>query len=106
MIAEPFMTAEPVLTAEPFVITGLDRPIDPDPPRRVLLAAPRSFCAGVERAIDVVRDLLGERGGPLHVRKQIVHNAHVVAELEAAGAVFVDDLDEVPEGAPVVFSAH
>jgi 4-hydroxy-3-methylbut-2-enyl diphosphate reductase len=80
--------------------------IDPDPPRRVLLAAPRSFCAGVERAIDVVRDLLAERGGPLHVRRQIVHNAHVVAELEAAGAVFVDELDEVPDGAAVVFAAH
>jgi 4-hydroxy-3-methylbut-2-enyl diphosphate reductase len=80
--------------------------IDPDPPRRVLLAAPRSFCAGVERAIDVVRELLAERGGPLHVRKQIVHNAHVVAELEAAGAVFVDELDQVPDGATVVFSAH
>jgi 4-hydroxy-3-methylbut-2-enyl diphosphate reductase len=79
---------------------------DPDPPRRVLLASPRSFCAGVERAIDVVRDLLDERGGPLHVRKQIVHNAHVVAELEAAGAVFVDELDEVPGGSTVVFSAH
>jgi 4-hydroxy-3-methylbut-2-en-1-yl diphosphate reductase len=79
---------------------------DPDPPRRVLLAAPRSFCAGVERAIDVVRDLLAERGGPLHVRKQIVHNAHVVAELEAAGAVFVEELDEVPDGRTVVFSAH
>ncbi len=78
----------------------------PDPPRQVLLAAPRSFCAGVERAIDVVRDLLDERGGPLHVRKQIVHNAHVVAELEAAGAVFVDELDEVPTGSTVVFSAH
>ena len=79
---------------------------DPDPPRRVLLAAPRSFCAGVERAIDVVRDLLAVHGGPLHVRKQIVHNAHVVADLEALGAVFVDELDEVPDGATVVFSAH
>src|SRR5687768_12794083 len=79
---------------------------DADPPRRVLLAAPRSFCAGVGRAIDVVRDLLAARGGPLHVRKQIVHNAHVVADLEALGAVFVDELDEVPDGATVVFSAH
>ncbi|QFZ19315.1 4-hydroxy-3-methylbut-2-enyl diphosphate reductase [Saccharothrix syringae] len=72
----------------------------------VLLASPRSFCAGVERAIDIVDRLLDQRGGPIHVRKQIVHNTHVVAELEARGAVFVDELDEVPEGATVVFSAH
>jgi 4-hydroxy-3-methylbut-2-enyl diphosphate reductase len=77
-----------------------------DRPRRVLLAAPRSFCAGVERAIDVVTALLDQRGGPVYVRKQIVHNTHVVAELEARGAVFVDELDAVPDGAVVVFSAH
>jgi 4-hydroxy-3-methylbut-2-en-1-yl diphosphate reductase len=93
------------MATEPCV-AGSDLSRTPDPPRRVLLAAPRAFCAGVERAIDVVRDLLAERGGPLHVRKQIVHNAHVVADLEAAGAVFVDELDEVPAGATVVFSAH
>jgi 4-hydroxy-3-methylbut-2-enyl diphosphate reductase len=74
--------------------------------RRVLLAAPRSFCAGVERAIDVVERLLAERDGPVHVRKQIVHNTHVVADLEARGAVFVDELTSVPDGATVVFSAH
>ncbi|WP_370947456.1 4-hydroxy-3-methylbut-2-enyl diphosphate reductase [Amycolatopsis sp. cg5] len=73
---------------------------------RVLLAGPRSFCAGVERAIDVVDRALDRRGGPIHVRKQIVHNTHVVAELETRGAVFVDELDEVPDGATVVFSAH
>ncbi|MDU0294149.1 4-hydroxy-3-methylbut-2-enyl diphosphate reductase [Saccharothrix longispora] len=72
----------------------------------VLLASPRSFCAGVERAIDIVDRLLDQRGGPVHVRKQIVHNTHVVAELEARGAVFVDELDAVPDGATVVFSAH
>jgi 4-hydroxy-3-methylbut-2-enyl diphosphate reductase len=77
-----------------------------DRPRRVLLAAPRSFCAGVERAIEVVERLLDQRGGPVHVRKQIVHNRHVVRDLEARGAVFVDELDAVPDGAVVVFSAH
>lgn len=75
-------------------------------PRSVLLAAPRSFCAGVERAIEVVERALERRGGPVHVRKQIVHNRHVVAELEERGAVFVDELDAVPDDATVVFSAH
>ena len=74
--------------------------------RRVLLASPRSFCAGVERAIDIVERALDQRGAPVFVRKQIVHNAHVVRRLEDRGAVFVADLDEVPEGATVVFSAH
>jgi 4-hydroxy-3-methylbut-2-enyl diphosphate reductase len=74
--------------------------------RTVLLASPRSFCAGVERAIDVVERLLERRKAPVYVRKQIVHNAIVVADLERRGAVFVDELDEVPEGATVVFSAH
>jgi 4-hydroxy-3-methylbut-2-enyl diphosphate reductase len=75
-------------------------------PRRVLLAGPRSFCAGVDRAIEVVELALEQRGAPVYVRKQIVHNEHVVADLERRGAVFVDELDEVPEGATVVFSAH
>ncbi|MGZ4359397.1 MAG: 4-hydroxy-3-methylbut-2-enyl diphosphate reductase [Gaiellaceae bacterium] len=75
-------------------------------PRRVLLAGPRSFCAGVERAIDVVELMLEQRGAPVFVRKQIVHNEHVVADLERRGAVFVEELDEVPEGSTVVFSAH
>jgi 4-hydroxy-3-methylbut-2-en-1-yl diphosphate reductase len=74
--------------------------------RTVLLASPRSFCAGVERAIAVVEQLLDQRGGPIYVRKQIVHNTHVVANLQARGAVFVDELDAVPHGATVVFSAH
>ncbi|MFI6095411.1 4-hydroxy-3-methylbut-2-enyl diphosphate reductase [Lentzea sp. NPDC051213] len=77
-----------------------------DPPRSVLLASPRSFCAGVERAIEIVERLLDQRGGPIYVRKQIVHNVHVVRNLEERGAVFVDELDEVPPGATVVFSAH
>ena len=75
-------------------------------PRTVLLAGPRSFCAGVERAIDIVELALAQRGVPVYVRKQIVHNEHVVADLEGRGAVFVEELDEVPDGATVVFSAH
>jgi 4-hydroxy-3-methylbut-2-enyl diphosphate reductase len=75
-------------------------------PHTVLLAAPRSFCAGVERAIEIVEQALVQRGRPVYVRKQIVHNAHVVADLEERGAVFVDELAEVPAGATVVFSAH
>ena len=75
-------------------------------PRQVLLASPRSFCAGVERAIEIVELALEQHGAPVYVRKQIVHNATVVAELEQAGAIFVDELSEVPDGANVVFSAH
>jgi 4-hydroxy-3-methylbut-2-en-1-yl diphosphate reductase len=75
-------------------------------PRTILLAGPRSFCAGVERAIEVVERALERRGAPIFVRKQIVHNAHVVGELEQRGAVFVEELDDVPDGATVVFSAH
>jgi 4-hydroxy-3-methylbut-2-en-1-yl diphosphate reductase len=75
-------------------------------PRRVLLASPRSFCAGVERAIEIVELALEQYGAPVYVRKQIVHNATVVADLERAGAIFVDELGEVPDGANVVFSAH
>ncbi len=75
-------------------------------PRTVLLASPRSFCAGVDRAIEIVERALDQRGSPIYVRKQIVHNTHVVADLETRGAVFVDELDTVPDGATVVFSAH
>ncbi|HZU60659.1 MAG TPA: 4-hydroxy-3-methylbut-2-enyl diphosphate reductase, partial [Solirubrobacteraceae bacterium] len=75
-------------------------------PREVMLASPRASCAGVERAVEIVSRALEERGAPIYVRKQIVHNAHVVAELEDRGAVFVDELDEVPSGATVIFSAH
>jgi 4-hydroxy-3-methylbut-2-enyl diphosphate reductase len=75
-------------------------------PRTVALASPRASCAGVERAVEIVEQALERHGPGVHVRKQIVHNAHVVADLERRGAVFVDEVDEVPEGAPVVFSAH
>ncbi len=74
--------------------------------RRVLLAAPRSFCAGVDRAIEIVERLLGEHGPPIYVRHQIVHNDHVVRRLERMGAVFVDSEDEVPAGEICVLSAH
>jgi 4-hydroxy-3-methylbut-2-enyl diphosphate reductase len=76
------------------------------PPSTVLLAAPRGYCAGVDRAVDAVEDALGRHGAPVYVRKQIVHNLHVVRELEAKGAVFVDEETDVPEGAVVVLSAH
>lgn len=74
--------------------------------KRVLLAAPRGYCAGVDRAVIAVEKALERYGAPVYVRKQIVHNIHVVTELEAKGAIFVDEVDEVPEGAHVVFSAH
>jgi 4-hydroxy-3-methylbut-2-enyl diphosphate reductase len=74
--------------------------------KRVLLASPRGYCAGVERAVDTVERALGHYGAPVYVRKQIVHNIHVVRELEARGAIFVEEETEVPEGATVVFSAH
>ncbi|HEX8930220.1 MAG TPA: 4-hydroxy-3-methylbut-2-enyl diphosphate reductase, partial [Actinomycetota bacterium] len=75
-------------------------------PRRVLLAAPRGYCAGVDRAVDIVEVALQTYGAPVYVRKQIVHNLHVVRRLEGMGAIFVDELDEVPEGSTVAFSAH
>jgi 4-hydroxy-3-methylbut-2-enyl diphosphate reductase len=75
-------------------------------PHEVLLASPRSFCAGVERAIGVVDRALEHTAGPVYVRRQIVHNAHVVADLEARGAVFVQEVDEVPERSTVVLAAH
>ena len=73
---------------------------------KVLLAAPRGYCAGVERAVEAVELALERHGPPVYVRKQIVHNLHVVRDLEAKGAVFVDDVDEVPPGAVAVLSAH
>ncbi len=75
-------------------------------PRQIVLAAPRSFCAGVERAVEIVEQALRTHGRPVYVRRQIVHNAHVVAGLEERGAVFVDELGAVPAGATVVLSAH
>ena len=74
--------------------------------RDVVLASPRASCAGVDRAIAIVEAALAARGAPIYVRKQIVHNAHVVAALQRRGAVFVDDVQEIPHGATVVFSAH
>ncbi len=74
--------------------------------KRVLLASPRGYCAGVERAVDTVEKVLDLHGPPVYVRKQIVHNAHVVRDLEARGAIFVEDEREVPEGETVVLSAH
>jgi len=76
------------------------------PKRRVLLAAPRGYCAGVDRAVITVEKALELYGAPVYVRKQIVHNRHVVEDLEKRGAIFVDETEEVPEGALVVFSAH
>jgi 4-hydroxy-3-methylbut-2-enyl diphosphate reductase len=74
--------------------------------RKLLLAKPRGFCAGVDRAIDVVNLALDLYPGPVYVRKEIVHNVHVVNELRGKGAIFVDELNEVPDGATVIFSAH
>jgi 4-hydroxy-3-methylbut-2-en-1-yl diphosphate reductase len=78
----------------------------PDPKRRVLLAKPRGYCAGVDRAVQTVELALERFGAPVYVRKQIVHNTHVVRSLEQRGAIFVEETAEVPEGAVVVFSAH
>src|SRR5258708_2891377 len=73
---------------------------------KIILLRPRGFCAGVVRAIDVVKIALDLYGAPIYVRKEIVHNRHVVDELRGAGAIFVEELDEVPGGARVIFSAH
>src|SRR5215210_745707 len=73
---------------------------------KVLLASPRGYCAGVERAVETVELALEHYKAPIYVRKQIVHNAHVVRELEERGAVFVESESEAPEGATIVFSAH
>jgi 4-hydroxy-3-methylbut-2-enyl diphosphate reductase len=82
------------------------QPADATAPRRVLLASPRGYCAGVDRAVQTVERALEHYGAPVYVRKQIVHNSHVVRRLEDAGAIFVDETDQVPEGSVVVFSAH
>ena len=84
------------------MLRGYDVPV----PRRILLASPRGYCAGVERAVDTVEQALDLWGPPVYVRKQIVHNLHVVRDLEARGAVFVESETDVPPGATVVFSAH
>jgi 4-hydroxy-3-methylbut-2-enyl diphosphate reductase len=89
----------PELSAPPARLRNTDT-------RKILLISPRGFCAGVVRAIDVVRIALDLYGAPIYVRKEIVHNRHVVEELRSAGAVFVEELSEVPAGARVIFSAH
>src|SRR5579884_2175565 len=73
---------------------------------KVIVAAPRGFCAGVTRAVDIVERALERWGAPVYVRHEIVHNKRVVGELRAKGAVFVDELEEVPDDRPLVFSAH
>ncbi|SFR98184.1 4-hydroxy-3-methylbut-2-enyl diphosphate reductase [Sphingomonas jatrophae] len=78
----------------------------PKPPLTLLVAAPRGFCAGVDRAIQIVELAIQKHGAPVYVRHEIVHNKYVVDTLRAQGAVFVEELDQVPDGAPVVFSAH
>jgi len=88
------------------VRTSLERWARASGAHDVLLASPRSFCAGVERAIDIVERALERFGAPVYVRRQIVHNAHVVADLEAKGAIFVAELSEAPDGATVVLAAH
>ena len=75
-------------------------------PLEVLIAAPRGFCAGVDRAIEIVERALERYGAPVYVRHEIVHNRYVVDGLKAKGAIFVEELDQVPDGVPVVFSAH
>jgi 4-hydroxy-3-methylbut-2-en-1-yl diphosphate reductase len=79
---------------------------DAKPPLELLIAAPRGFCAGVDRAIRIVELAIAKYGAPVYVRHEIVHNRHVIDDLRAKGAVFVEELDEVPDGVPVVFSAH
>ncbi len=84
----------------------MNAPSPVKPPLKVLLAAPRGFCAGVDRAIQIVERAVEKYGAPVYVRHEIVHNKHVVERLKALGAVFVDELDQAPDDRPVVFSAH
>ena len=92
-------TAAPPSTSTASSTSGL-------PPLRLLIAAPRGFCAGVDRAIEIVERAIHRYGAPVYVRHEIVHNRFVVDGLKAKGAIFVEELDEVPDGAPVIFSAH
>lgn len=84
----------------------LESPVSAKPKLRVIIAAPRGFCAGVDRAIRIVELAIEKYGAPVYVRHEIVHNKFVVDALRAKGAVFVEELDEVPDGVPVIFSAH
>lgn len=99
-----FDTGEPRRSSRSSAATARDG--DALPALQVLLASPRGFCAGVRRAIDAVRDALRVHGSPVYVRRAIVHNRSVVRQLEAEGALFVEELDAVPEGAVIVLSAH
>ena len=90
----------------PFPSTPASPDNDPRLPLKLMIAAPRGFCAGVDRAIEIVERALQKYGAPVYVRHEIVHNRYVVDSLKAKGAVFVEELDEVPDDAPVVFSAH
>lgn len=90
----------------PFPSTPGTNGSDPRLPLKLLIAAPRGFCAGVDRAIEIVERALQKYGAPVYVRHEIVHNRYVVDSLKAKGAIFVEELDEVPDDAPVVFSAH
>jgi 4-hydroxy-3-methylbut-2-enyl diphosphate reductase len=90
----------------PYMACTVPEPSSQLPPLRVLIAAPRGFCAGVDRAIQIVELALQRFGAPVYVRHEIVHNRFVVDRLRSLGAVFVDELDEVPDDRPVVFSAH
>ncbi len=90
----------------PFPSTPAAPGNDPRLPLKLIIAAPRGFCAGVDRAIEIVERALQKFGAPVYVRHEIVHNRYVVDSLKAKGAVFVEELDEVPDDAPVVFSAH
>src|SRR3982751_3698147 len=94
------------LQAMPYMACTVPEPHHSFPPLRVLIAAPRGFCAGVDRAIQIVELALERFGAPVYVRHEIVHNRFVVDRLSELGAVFVDELDEVPDDRPVVFSAH
>ena len=96
----------PLSMPRPRFVRGRLSPTPDTGPKRVLLANPRGYCAGVDRAVLAVEKALEQHGAPVYVRKQIVHNRHVVRELEDRGAIFVEEVDQVPEGEMVVFSAH
>jgi 4-hydroxy-3-methylbut-2-enyl diphosphate reductase len=100
------MTLASSLSESSTVTPASDHSPGPGSQGRVLLAAPRGYCAGVDRAVQTVEQALDHYGAPVYVRKQIVHNLHVVRTLEQRGAIFVEETDEIPEGSTVVFSAH